>query len=100
MRGKGWGQKHSTVDYVWEHPFACLFNYHFMVMMELIRRGYNVDPNWKRPQYRGKNTEPLETGLRISDMYRYPEHNDEYLTECLDNLLNKGIDLRGVFRTT
>ena len=23
----------------------------------------------------------------------YPEHNDEYLQECLDNLKGKGIDL-------
>jgi len=25
MRGKGWGKKHSTVDYVFSHDYQCLF---------------------------------------------------------------------------
>ena len=38
LRGKGWGRKHSTVDYVFTHPIEWLFIYHLKVMerMEML----------------------------------------------------------------
>lgn len=32
LRGKGWGRKHSTVDYVFTHPIEWLFIYRLKVM--------------------------------------------------------------------
>lgn len=92
MRGAGWGKKHSVVDYVFTHPYACLFRYHMAVMEEMQRRGYNVAPEWLHRGYRGKvvgydNTEFTWYG----EGYRYPEHNDAYLAECVANLAGKGI---------
>lgn len=35
LRGKGWGKKHRTVDYVFKHSPEKLVAYHFMVMFEM-----------------------------------------------------------------
>lgn len=53
LRGAGWGKSHSTVNYVFEHPYEDLFIYHKRVIKEMQRRGYKVDPRWLFPAYRG-----------------------------------------------
>ena len=58
LRGNGWGRKHATVDYVFRHSPKYLIAYHFMVVAEMEKRGYRVDPLWKDPYYRGKNQNP------------------------------------------
>lgn len=40
LRGKGWGKKHSVVDYVFTHPISMLEDYHQAVMQEMESRGY------------------------------------------------------------
>ena len=106
LRGKGWGKKHATVDYVFTHPHEWLVAYHYLIMDEMERRGYHPDYTWRNPYYRGKTLgENLELSVDtdlINDQYYstthkggmiYPEHNDEYLKECIDNLRGKGIDV-------
>ena len=105
LRGKSWGKKHSVVDYVFTHDPAYLVAYHCLVMAEMRRRGYNPDPIWNRFNYRGKalGEEALWCNATIvwdlieltsfKNYIIYPEHNDEYLVECLENLRSKGIDL-------
>ena len=39
LRGLGWGKKHATVNYVFEHPVSMLEDYHKVVMDEMERRG-------------------------------------------------------------
>ena len=107
LRGNGWGKPHATVNYVFDHPSEWLYAYHILVMQEMIRRGYNVGSEWVSIRYRGKSAEPYsrdslpkmnsEVNLKL-DLHRigqpiYPEHNEEYLKECLDNLVSKGIVL-------
>ena len=41
LRGKGWGKKHSVVDYVFTHNPAYLVAYHWKIMSEMRNRGYN-----------------------------------------------------------
>ncbi len=92
MRGNGWGRKHATVDYVFDHPYSCLYHYHTLVMAEMQRRGYNVDKLWLEPSYRGKVVgEDKSSFTQIFEYCDYPEHNDAYLAECLENLAEKGI---------
>lgn len=111
LRGNGWGKSHATVNYVFDHPFGLLVQYHYQVMQEMLHRGYNPDAAWFNPAYRGKHCDPyvypkIETyttseyqsfvspcGERIVHKFVYPEHNDQYLKECLDNLERKGIHL-------
>lgn len=89
LRGKGWGRPHSTVDYVFKHPYGCLFNYHQKVMKEMYYRGYKVSESWKIPFYRGKQLN-ADTSVDLT-FYSYPEHNEEYMQECQENLYDKNI---------
>ena len=102
LRGKGWGKKHSIVDYVFKYSPEKLVAYHMMVMFEMKKRGYKPDPIWENCNYRGKVLgeedfwcDPASVNVLFKYSYEnlYPEHNDSYLKECLDNLAEKGIIL-------
>ena len=97
LRGKGWGKKHATVDYVFRHPYSFLFDYHLSVIEEMNNRGYKVAREWYMLDYRGKSMgydwtviyddRPLDANFfRI-----YPEHDAKYLQECIENLARKGV---------
>ena len=104
LRGRGWGRKHSVVNYVFEHEPSYLVTYHYLIMDEMKARGYHPDEIWYNGNYRGKelgnvnewvNKSDIEGLLArsINNLNIYPEHNDEYLQECIDNLKSKGIDI-------
>lgn len=103
LRGLGWGKPHATVNYVFDHPRVWLAAYHQKVLREMIHRGYKPDLKWMSLFYRGKTCKedyviPKEDyDMAICKMRKsslvYPEHNDEYLKECLENLAGKGIFL-------
>ena len=101
LRGKGWGKKHATVDYVFTQDPACLVAYHFKVMQEMVNRGYQLDGAWLQPLYRGKK---LGLDVEWVDLQKlaqcmclkfpiFSEHNETYMKECLDNLERKGIKM-------
>ena len=105
LRGKGWGKKHATVDYVFTHKPELLVAYHWHIMMEMQNRGYRPDPIWENPNWRGSSIGE-EIGWcneqQVSSIWQdvnqmskiiYPEHNNEYLKECIDNLRGKGVDV-------
>ena len=95
LRGKGWGRKHSTVNYVFKYSPYLLYKYHLSVMEEMALRGYKVTRAWLDKDYRGKNIEayrdltPIETHCPV-----YKEHNEDYLIECIENLKGKNIFIR------
>ena len=99
LRGKGWGRKHSTVDYVFRHNYLKLSHYHKLVIEEMLKRKYKPNLNWKSDFYRGQKLSYVNYyNLPNSTFYifvggsiNYPEHNDAYLDECIENLKNKGI---------
>ena len=106
LRGKGWGRKHSVVNYVFEHSPDHLVAYHYLVMNEMQCRGYHPDDVWFDENWRG-NTLGREMGWasmrqaheiiatsKFTNTPIYPEHNDEYLQECIDNLKEKGIEIQ------
>lgn len=99
LRGKGWGRKHATVDYVFKYDLAHLYEYHCLVMNELFKRNrnINIDGKWFARTYRGKNL-PIaslsEVGIYTwTGNLIYAEHNDSYLRECLLNLKSKNAEL-------
>ena len=101
LRGAGWGRKHSVVNYVFAHSPSLLVAYHYLVMNEMERRGYHPDPTWRNINYRGKTLGTQENWCDQKEVDKmrqadpiYPEHNDEYLHECLDNLRGKGIEIK------
>ncbi len=101
LRGKGWGRKHATVDYVFTHYHCWLVAYHYLVMEEMRRRGYNPDKTWYQCNWRGSILgleENLTSQEAVDEVYRmaamqgemiYPEHNDDYLRECINLLKEK-----------
>ena len=102
LRGKGWGKKHSVVDYVFTHIPEKLVAYHFCVMDEMERRGYHPDSIWRNINYRGKtlgeDSNWCDEAL-VDIWYNfhgniYEEHNKFYYQDCIDNLANKGISIK------
>ena len=95
LRGLGWGKKHATVNYVFEHHISMLEDYHKVVMDEMERRGYEVNYLWTFRDYRGKTFGKQVLKVRIPKCAHkvYPEHDLGYLVECLDNLASKGVVL-------
>ena len=106
LRGLGWGRKHATVNYVFDHPYAWLVDYHYSVIEEMENRGYHIDGKWYDCTYRGKNhshypseddivneicNHDAERSINGPERFIYPEHDAVYLRECLDNLAGKGI---------
>lgn len=68
-------------------------------MNEMQKRGYNVDPNWTDPYFRGYKCERadkaffgVENAKTQSDML-YQEHNEEYLKDCIENMRNKRVNV-------
>ena len=98
LRGAGWGKPHATVNYVFDHPKEYLYCYHRKVMCEMEKRGYFPNILWYNEHYRGKNT-PIDYSIStavVNDLLRsnsviYPEHDDRYMAECINNLATKGI---------
>ncbi|MEC0368403.1 TIGR02328 family protein [Paenibacillus chibensis] len=93
LRGNGWGKKHATVNYVFEYSPMMLVRYHGLIMKEMRDRTYQVDILWENPLYRGKSCEPWPDAelAALNEAAAYPEHDDAYLQECLDNLAGKGL---------
>lgn len=94
LRGNGWGKKHSTVDYVFKHPYSMLYNYHESVMIEMMERGYKVNEKWEDIRYRGEfvGYDNSDFTLNVKSD-NYVEHDDNYMKECIDNLIGKGVYL-------
>ncbi|WP_062309404.1 TIGR02328 family protein [Alicyclobacillus sendaiensis] len=101
LRGLGWNRPHATVNYVFQHPYEYLVQYHRLVTEEMERRGYHVDPAWWDPRYRGRRAPlaDIDPSRYAESSPIYPEHDDRYLADCLENLRAKGILLesRGGF---
>lgn len=101
LRGAGWGRPHATVNYVFDHPKEWLYCYHLKVMLEMVKRGYKVNLLWLDISYQGANLprriytdETLPDVRELNDKLMgivYPEHNDDYLAECISNLDSKGV---------
>ena len=105
LRGAGWGRPHSVVNYVFTYSPNRLVAYHHLIMDEMERRGYHPDPIWRNPKWRGtrlKEEEGWANDIAVSlylyaaqseNRMIYPEHDEAYLKECIDNLKGKGIDI-------
>ncbi|MFT8915986.1 TIGR02328 family protein [Lentilactobacillus hilgardii] len=92
LRGNGWGRKHATVDYVFDHSPYKLYQFHVIVINEMKRRGYHPNEKWLNPNYRGIHCEPYQklSPCPLTNPI-YPEHDQAYLNDCLSNLKTKVI---------
>lgn len=109
LRGERWGMKCNAVDYVFKYDRSHLYQYHLLVMYEMNNRHISfsqlrhfslsqISGMWFNRLYRGENM-PADTLITAGIFVHkntemiYPEHNDEYLRECLLNLQAKGSQL-------
>ena len=96
LRGQGWGKKHSIVNYVFNYSYMLLYYYHKIVMYEMTCRGFHPNTNWYNVTYRGKKLGFVSTfdlpNWNINNEQFYLEHNDCYLNECKQLLLDKNFD--------
>lgn len=100
LLGNGWGKKHKTVDYVFHHGEWYLVAYTLNVHREMHRRGYkaNLDLALTALRRRGFTYKEIDDifnagYLREYDLPIYPEHDNSYYSECINNLKSKGIDI-------
>ncbi|MDD4722918.1 MAG: TIGR02328 family protein [Acidaminococcaceae bacterium] len=91
LRGKGWGKPHATVNYVFQYSPLMLYQFHLLVMQEMEQRGYHADKIWLDSNYRGKSLGYVDYNTDGKVLEKYPEHDQKYLTECIDNLKGKGV---------
>ena len=92
LRGGGWGKKHATVNYVFNHSPYKLFQYHQLVMNEMLSRGYKPSALWLDPLYLGtKEAAYTSLSSEVLTSPIYPEHDNIYLIECIENLRYKNI---------
>lgn len=99
LRGKGWGKKHATVNYVFNYELEFLVAFHIKVMDEMQARGYKVSPEWIDYNYRGKNCPKANLDEdKINNIKKlnpiYQEHNKDYFYQCIENLKTKNIFLK------
>jgi len=98
------------VDYVFTHPYYWLFIYHQHILAEMQFRGYHFDYSWTERTYRGKSIGNdtsrltdiedskwregfIQGRVSLPDYVIYPEHDETYLAECIENLARKGVHI-------
>jgi len=83
-----------VVDYAFCYPPEYLVSYHFQVLSEFVKRGYQFEHLWLKALYRGKNSPPFagqSSWFHPIIFMPFPEHDDNYLLACLENLRSKGV---------
>ena len=101
LRGNGWGRRHAIVNYVFTHDPSYLVAYHYLIMNEMKQRGYHPDETWYNVEWRGSTVGRVGGWARAEDVELlvkngniiFPEHNDAYYVECVENLQAKGITI-------
>lgn len=92
LRVKVWQKTNATVNYIFKYEPYLLHAYHLLIMNDMTNRGYNVSKEWYDKNYRGKVC-PAYTNLKevSTKSPTYPEYNDDYYQEYIENLRQKGI---------
>lgn len=102
LLGNGWCKKHSTVDYVFKHPESYLIVYSGKIYEEMKKRGYKPDGTKIADALNKRHDKAEVLGILLvsslqNNLYRnkiiYPEHNEQYYQECIENLREKGIEI-------
>lgn len=63
-------------------------------MNEMLSRGYTPNELWLDPLYRGtKEAAYTSLSSEVLTSPIYPEHDNIYLIECIENLREKGINI-------
>jgi uncharacterized protein (TIGR02328 family) len=80
---------HSTVNYINNYPVHYLYAYGLLVIDEMLKRGFNINPDIIREYQTCEALEIYEHNKTI-----FKEHVSIYLQDCIRNLANKGITIK------
>lgn len=81
---------HATVNYVNKYSIDRLYAYGLLVIDEMLTRGFKVNPDIIK-QYQTTEALSLYLHAKHNNEIIYPEHDRNYMQECIQNLNNKGI---------
>lgn len=81
---------HSVVNYVNDHPLHYLYAHGLLVADEMQKRGYVLNPILIN-KLSTLGAVAIYNDYMDAQLPIYPEHDDKYMRECLDNLKAKGI---------
>lgn len=78
--------KHILINYIYDYPDGCLWEYTMSVIIEMQKRNYQIKSLTNADNYfRGLGRIPKV----IKKLAVFPEHDLEYLTICYWNLREK-----------
>ena len=83
---------HSTVNYVNDHSLSMLRAYALAVIAERDKRGLKTSPEI-RFEYANDNVAVALYERHKKGYKLYPEHDKQYMIECLENLKGKGVEI-------
>ena len=83
---------HSTVNYVNNHNLSLLRAYALAVIAERDKRGLKTNPEIRLEYCNDANAVCLYNCFK-KGYNLYPEHDDVYMIECLENLRGKGVKI-------
>lgn len=86
---------HRTVNYVNNYALDSLYAYGLVVIDEMKKRSFNVSSDIEA-EYKTEAALKIYNNYKHNNVNIFSEHNEEYLTECLENLKSKSIYLQGV----
>jgi uncharacterized protein (TIGR02328 family) len=84
---------HSTVNYINNYSLSHLRAYGLLVIDEMLSRGFNMSQSIIDEYTADEEAVDLYNNAKDSGQLIYPEHDDTYMKECVDNLKGKGIVL-------
>jgi uncharacterized protein (TIGR02328 family) len=83
---------HSTVNYVNDYSLNHLYAYGLLIADEMLHRGFNVSKDIIA-EYSTTEALSLYLHAKHNAQIIFPDHNQDYIQECLNNLKGKGIEL-------
>jgi len=75
LRGKSWGCKGQSLQYLWVQGYTTLHTYHVKVMVEMKRRGWKPNSDWMSPFWRGSQLPKVAPEWMTYGPSEFPEHN-------------------------
>jgi len=85
---------HSVVNYVNNYSLSYLRAYGLVVIDEMIVRGFKVNPKIILDYCKDWNAVQLYKEHKRKNKPIYPEHDNLYYNECIENLKRKGIEIK------
>lgn len=100
LRGLGWGKKNKNINYIYDDPLGeeALAVYHYKVLREMEKRGYNFDDKWFAFNYCGKRRQartvnPAMLKLALWRDVPLQKHTLDFFLNDVQTLKDRGLTI-------